>query len=341
MPVSRLVTVTVTPGSTPPELSETTPSMAPLAACDCANAGAVSISSDSTAEERARNMLEDSLIDSEKPEVYNSKTNEPQPRTQNDVLPVKTDRFVGGIQFFGAMSLQNATGEVSGRRTVTGVAKGEQVVRVIAMRADVRQAVGRARVVGGPAERRLQAGDIRIQSGEFVHQLAGPLDDDLVAKARRRFVAISPAHQDLFVADPADRLNNIGRRGHVADDRGAGSQERPRLRRHALAQDEVARAKPEVPPQRLEERRGHAGGDDDVRRANRSAGGEHVGGLAVEADAPPGRSLEQQRPALLRGGRKAEARAIGIDRRALLASQTASRVDGDVGVDRARVHHRR
>src|SRR5262245_41667622 len=43
-PVSRFVIVTVTPGSTPPELSTTVPSMDPLAACDCANAGAASTS---------------------------------------------------------------------------------------------------------------------------------------------------------------------------------------------------------------------------------------------------------------------------------------------------------
>src|SRR5215212_3999984 len=38
-PVSRFWTVTVTPGSTAPELSMMTPSIAPLAACDCADAG--------------------------------------------------------------------------------------------------------------------------------------------------------------------------------------------------------------------------------------------------------------------------------------------------------------
>ena len=36
--------MTVTPGSTPPELSLTVPSMVPLAAVDCANAGAASAS---------------------------------------------------------------------------------------------------------------------------------------------------------------------------------------------------------------------------------------------------------------------------------------------------------
>ena len=49
MPVSTLVIVTVTPGSTPPDVSDTVPSIAPLAPCDCANAGAVS-DSDSRAE---------------------------------------------------------------------------------------------------------------------------------------------------------------------------------------------------------------------------------------------------------------------------------------------------
>src|ERR671911_2452282 len=38
-PVSRFWTVTVTPGSTAPELSTMTPSIEPLAACDCADAG--------------------------------------------------------------------------------------------------------------------------------------------------------------------------------------------------------------------------------------------------------------------------------------------------------------
>ena len=38
-PVSVLVIVTVTPGSTPPDESATVPSMEPLAAWDCANAG--------------------------------------------------------------------------------------------------------------------------------------------------------------------------------------------------------------------------------------------------------------------------------------------------------------
>src|SRR5215210_7357754 len=38
-PVSRFWTVTVTPGSTAPELSTMTPSIEPLAAWDCADAG--------------------------------------------------------------------------------------------------------------------------------------------------------------------------------------------------------------------------------------------------------------------------------------------------------------
>src|ERR1700687_2204415 len=39
MPVSWLRAVTVTPGSTPPDGSVTVPSMAPPAACDCAETG--------------------------------------------------------------------------------------------------------------------------------------------------------------------------------------------------------------------------------------------------------------------------------------------------------------
>src|SRR5829696_3056789 len=38
-PLSRFCTVTVTPGTTAPELSTMTPSIEPLAACDCADAG--------------------------------------------------------------------------------------------------------------------------------------------------------------------------------------------------------------------------------------------------------------------------------------------------------------
>ena len=41
-PVSRLVTVTVTPGSTAPWSSTTVPSIVPLMACDCASAGEAS-----------------------------------------------------------------------------------------------------------------------------------------------------------------------------------------------------------------------------------------------------------------------------------------------------------
>src|SRR5438477_10492303 len=45
-PVSTLEIVTVTPGSTPPEVSDTVPSMAPFAAVDCADAVAVNASAD-------------------------------------------------------------------------------------------------------------------------------------------------------------------------------------------------------------------------------------------------------------------------------------------------------
>src|SRR4051812_1217290 len=56
MPVSIAVIVTVTPGSTPPELSETIPSMAPLAAVDWANAGDTS-ASDNAAERMYLSMI--------------------------------------------------------------------------------------------------------------------------------------------------------------------------------------------------------------------------------------------------------------------------------------------
>ena len=86
-PVSTLVMVTVAPGSTPPELSETVPSMVPFAACDCAKAGAVS-DTDSSAERRNLSILG----------VYNLKLE------HFGGLTMESKDFVGRIHFFEVLS---------------------------------------------------------------------------------------------------------------------------------------------------------------------------------------------------------------------------------------------
>jgi len=116
-----LVMVTVTPGSTPPELSETVPSMAPLAACDCANAGAVS-DSDSSAERTTLNILG----------VYNAKL------AHFCVLPVESEDFVGGIHLVEVLSHEDATGEIRAGDAVTGIAESEQVMRKVPVRTNAR-----------------------------------------------------------------------------------------------------------------------------------------------------------------------------------------------------------
>ena len=125
-PVSMLVTVTVTPGSTPPELSVTVPSMVPLAACDCAKAGAAS-DTDSSAERRNLTILG----------VYNLKL------AHFGGLTMESEDFVGRIHFLEVLSHEDAAGEVRAGDAVAGVAKSEQVVRKVPVRADAGQSVCR------------------------------------------------------------------------------------------------------------------------------------------------------------------------------------------------------
>src|SRR4029453_13840637 len=187
-PVSTFVIVTVAPGSTPPEPSTTVPSMVPLAACDCANAGAAS-DTDSSAERRILSILG----------VYNAKL------SRFPALAVETKHFVGRIHFFEVMAKHDAAGDQPPGDGVAGIAKSEQVVRKVSVGADAGQAVRAARVVGGPSVRGLQTGDIRIQGRELAHQLPGALHDRLLAQARRRRVGIGAANQQPIAADPADR----------------------------------------------------------------------------------------------------------------------------------------
>ena len=78
---------------------------------------------------------------------------------------------------------------------VARIAKSEQMVRKVPVCANARQSVCAARVVGGPAVVGLDAGDIRIQRRQLVHQLTGALDDRLVAQPRRRRVAVGAARR--------------------------------------------------------------------------------------------------------------------------------------------------
>src|SRR6185436_5900100 len=82
-PVSTLVIVTVAPGSTPPELSTTVPSMVPLAACDCASAGAAS-HTDNSAEKRILSILR----------VYNRKLRRSGGATGGNRRPRQPDPFL-------------------------------------------------------------------------------------------------------------------------------------------------------------------------------------------------------------------------------------------------------
>src|SRR5262249_7297793 len=149
-PVSTLVIVTVTPGSTPPEVSVMVPSIDPLAACDCAIAGAAS----TRAIRPANNVLS----------MFASIARRQIPNPESQIpLSMKPEGLVGAIHFLEVLAHQNATGEIGAGDAVAAVAEREEVMREVAMRADVGEPFGRSRVVGGPSVRRLDAGDIRIQ----------------------------------------------------------------------------------------------------------------------------------------------------------------------------------
>src|SRR6185436_9281632 len=110
-PVSTLVIVTVAPGSTPPELSDTVPSMVPLAACDCAKAGAAS-DTESSAERRNLTILG----------VYNAKSQ------RFGGLTVESKDLVGWIHFLEVLSHDDTAGEIGAGDAVARVAKSEQMV---------------------------------------------------------------------------------------------------------------------------------------------------------------------------------------------------------------------
>src|SRR5207247_5000634 len=121
--VSTLVIVTVTPGSTPPELSETVPSMAPFAACDCASAGAVK-DSDSSAE-RKYLSIPASIQTIGEPASW---------RVGESAM--KSEDFVGRIHFPEVMAQQDPACEIRAGDSVACIAKREQMMREVAVRAN-------------------------------------------------------------------------------------------------------------------------------------------------------------------------------------------------------------
>src|SRR6185295_11440393 len=117
---------------------------------------------------------------------------------------MESEDVVGPIHFFEVVSQQYATGEIRAGDARTGVSEREEMVRKVAVRPDAGQSVRSTGIIRRPAERRLQAGDIRIQSRELVHQLTGPLDDDLVAQARSGRFGIGAGDEQPILADPAN-----------------------------------------------------------------------------------------------------------------------------------------
>src|SRR5438874_5144934 len=130
---------------------------------------------------------------------------------------------------------------------VARIAKSEQVVWKIPMRADRGQAVVGERVIGRPAVLGLHAGDIWIQSRELVHQLTGALDDDLVALSRRSGRRIGAVDENAILADPPDYVRRIAR---VANDGIALSELPADLRRQRRRERKKCGSEPEMPRER-------------------------------------------------------------------------------------------
>src|SRR3990172_1186074 len=115
----------------------------------------------------------------------------------------------------------------------------------------------------------------------------------------------------------------------------------PNLGRHRSGQREVRRAKPEVPGERLEERRRHAGRDDDTSRVNRAAGGEDIHVPAPEGDAPDRRALEEPGPTIAGRRRQTEARAVRVEGGACLVADGGAGIEPELAPNRAGVEYRR
>ena len=199
-------------------------------------------------------------------------------------------------------------------------AEREQVMRIVAMRADVHQAVGGHAVRHLPPVLRLQAGDRRIHRQQLVHQLAGPLHEHRRSRSR---AASRPGPRRRRAAD---RRASIGSDAaacvSVAQHDRSGSPSCLRTAAgHRLGQHQVGLAPLEVPPQRLELRRGAAGGDDDRAGADRALRRSMTSTcFRAKRTFLTGECSKQRRPAPSGSGRQPEAGAIRIEREAVARS---------------------
>src|SRR5207302_11091169 len=80
-------------------------------------------------------------------------------------LSMEAEHLVGRIDLVQMVAQQDSAGEKRTRDAVARVAEREQVVRKVAVRTDVRKAVGRARIRGVPAVRGQDARNVRIERG--------------------------------------------------------------------------------------------------------------------------------------------------------------------------------
>src|SRR5438105_4488357 len=100
IPVPTCVAVTVTPGSTPPEVSVMVPSIVPFAAVDCAYAGAL-------------NAIADRMIARK---YFSMRSSIPRfrgaGRSRIVVLSAECERRGGGIQFTEVLPEHHAAGEI-------------------------------------------------------------------------------------------------------------------------------------------------------------------------------------------------------------------------------------
>src|SRR5256885_6770178 len=107
---------------------------------------------------------------------------------------MKAEDVVRGVRFTEVLPQENAAGKICAGDAVTGISKSEQVMRIIAMCADVRQTVGRARVRRRPSVFGANTGDIWIERRQLVHQLPGALNQNFVALSIWNWIGIGSVH---------------------------------------------------------------------------------------------------------------------------------------------------
>src|SRR5262245_35080401 len=185
------------------------------------------------------------------------------------------------------------------------------MVRVVAVRTDVRQPFARDSVRRVPPIVGRQAGNVRIQRRELVHQLPGTLHEDLVPLPIGRRLQICTLDEQALVVDPAD---DVGRFGRVAKYGRAPAQLTLDPGGHWRGESEVASFEPEMAPERLEQRSWYARGDDDTGGADSSVGGVDLGRLAVEGNLRRGGLLEDLCATLRRRSRQSQRGAVRVCR---------------------------